>query len=44
MDTNIGMWGWGWIAVFLTLFVGIGVYGMKKTKSDEDFAIKTLLS
>ncbi|MEL0130098.1 MAG: hypothetical protein VW880_01710, partial [Betaproteobacteria bacterium] len=39
MDTNIGMWGWGWIAVFLTLFVGIGVYGMKKTKSDEDFAV-----
>ena len=39
MDTNIGIWGWGWVGAFLALFIGIGVYGMRKTKNDEDFAV-----
>ena len=39
MDTYIGMWGWIWVVAFLVLFIGIGVWGMKKTKNDEDFAV-----
>ncbi|MFZ9961979.1 MAG: sodium:solute symporter family protein [Burkholderiales bacterium] len=39
MNTNLGAWGWGWVGVFLALFVGIGFYAMRKTKSDEDFAV-----
>ena len=39
MDTYIGLWGWAWVAVFLTLFIGIGVWGMRKTSNDEDFAV-----
>ena len=39
MDTYIGLWGWAWVAVFLALFVGIGVWGMRKTSNDEDFAV-----
>ena len=36
MDTYIGLWGWAWVAVFLALFIGIGVWGMRKTSNDED--------
>ena len=39
MDTYIGLWGWAWVAVFLALFIGIGVWGMRKTSNDEDFAV-----
>ena len=39
MDTYIGMWGWILVVAFLVLFIGIGVWGMKKTKNDEDFAV-----
>ena len=39
MDTYIGLWGWVWVVVFLTLFIGIGIWGMKKTSTDEDFAV-----
>ncbi|HUU73049.1 MAG TPA: hypothetical protein VMW70_10520 [Burkholderiales bacterium] len=38
-DTNIGIWGWIWVVVFLLLFIGIGAYGMRKTKTEEDFAV-----
>jgi len=38
-DTNIGAWGWIWVVVFLALFIGMGVYGMRKTKTEEDFAV-----
>ena len=36
---SIGAWGWIWISVFLVLFIGIGAYGMRKTKNEEDFAV-----
>ena len=39
MDTYIGLGGWAWVAVFLALFIGIGVWGMRKTSNDEDFAV-----
>lgn len=39
MDTYIGLWGWAWVAVFLALFIGIGVWGMRKTSNHEDFAV-----
>ena len=39
MDTYIGLWGWAWVTVFLALFIGIGVWGMRKTSNDEDFAV-----
>ena len=39
MDTYIGMWGWIWVVAFLVLFISIGVWGMKKTNNDEDFAV-----
>lgn len=39
MDTYIGLWGWAWVVVFLALFIGIGVWGMRKTSNDEDFAV-----
>ncbi|MDA0360286.1 MAG: hypothetical protein O3A99_03000 [Proteobacteria bacterium] len=39
MDAYIGLWGWAWVAVFLALFIGIGVWGMRKTSNDEDFAV-----
>ncbi len=38
-NTYIGMWGWIWVGVFLALFIAIGAYGMRKTKSEEDFAV-----
>jgi Na+/proline symporter len=38
-SANIGTWGWIWVGVFLLLFVGMGVYGMRKTKTEEDFAV-----
>ncbi len=38
-DTNIGAWGWIWVVVFLALFIGIGAYAMRKTKTEEDFAV-----
>ncbi len=38
-DTNIGAWGWIWVVVFLALFIGMGVYGMRKTQTEEDFAV-----
>jgi Na+/proline symporter len=38
-SADIGTWGWIWIGAFLTLFVGIGVYGMRRTKTGEDFAV-----
>jgi SSS family transporter len=38
--TNLtGPWGWFWVAVFLALFMGIGLYGMRKVKTGEDFAV-----
>ncbi len=37
--TNIGAWGWIWLAVFAVVFIGIGTYGMRKTKTGEDFAV-----
>ncbi|MDA0237230.1 MAG: sodium:solute symporter family protein [Proteobacteria bacterium] len=39
MDTYIGMWGWGLLAASILMFIGIGFAGMKKTKTDEDFAV-----
>jgi Na+/proline symporter len=36
---DVGLWGWVWIAAFLALFVGIGIYGMRKTKTGDDFAV-----
>ena len=39
MDTYIGLWGLAWVVVFLALFIGIGVWGMRKTSNDEDFAV-----
>lgn len=39
MDTYIGLWGWAWVVVFLVLFIGIGIWGMRKTNNDEDFAV-----
>jgi sodium/proline symporter len=38
-ETNIGAWGWIWVVVFLLLFIGMGAYGMRKTKTEEDFAV-----
>jgi len=38
-DTNIGVWGWIWVVAFLLIFIGIGAYGMRKTKTEEDFAV-----
>jgi SSS family transporter len=38
-DTNIGAWGWIWVVVFMLLFIGMGAYGMRKTKTEEDFAV-----
>ncbi len=37
--TNVGVWGWIWVGMFLLLFIGIGAYGMRKTKTEEDFAV-----
>ncbi len=36
---NVGVWGWIWVGMFLLLFIGIGAYGMRKTKTEEDFAV-----
>jgi Na+/proline symporter len=38
-ETNIGAWGWIWLVVFMLIFIGIGTYGMRKTKTEEDFAV-----
>jgi Na+/proline symporter len=36
---DVGLWGWIWIAVFLLVFLGLGIYGMRKTRTGEDFAV-----
>ncbi len=36
---GVGIWGWIWMGAFLVLFMGIGVYGARKTKTGEDFAV-----
>lgn len=38
-STNIGIWGWVWMVAFMLLFIGIGAYAMRKTKTEEDFAV-----
>jgi Na+/proline symporter len=37
--TGAGAWTWVWIAAFLALFVGVGIQGMRKTKTGDDFAV-----
>ena len=37
--TTLGAWGWIWVGVFLAMFIGIGLYGMRKVKTGEDFAV-----
>ena len=37
--TTLGAWGWFWVAIFLAMFIGIGLYGMSKVKTGEDFAV-----
>ena len=36
---NLGVWGWIWLTVFSLIVLGLGVYGMLKTKTGEDFAV-----
>jgi len=38
-ETNIGAWGWAWLVAFMLMFISIGAYGMRKTKTEEDFAV-----
>lgn len=38
-QTNIGAWGWIWLIAFMLIFIGIGTYGMRKTRTEEDFAV-----
>ena len=37
--TGVGIWGWIWMGLFLAIFLGIGLYGMRKTHTGEDFAV-----
>jgi SSS family transporter len=40
METaTAGVWGWIWLAGFLGLFIGLGIYGMLQTRTEEDFAV-----
>ena len=36
---GVGIWGWIWMGLFLAVFLGIGLYGMRKTQTGEDFAV-----
>jgi len=36
---GVGVWGWLWMGLFLAVFLGIGLYGMRRTKTGEDFAV-----
>jgi SSS family transporter len=38
-SVDLGVWGWVWTGVFLALFIGMGTYGLRKTRTGEDFAV-----
>jgi len=38
-ELTIGNWAWFWLIFFIVGTLGIGVYAMTKTKTDEDFAV-----
>ncbi|MCH8495424.1 MAG: sodium:solute symporter family protein [Balneolales bacterium] len=38
-DFSIGNWAWFWLIFFVTGTMGLGIYAMTKTKTDEDFAV-----
>ncbi len=38
-ELSIGAWAWFWLVFFIVGTLGIGVYAMTKTKTDEDFAV-----
>ena len=32
-------WGWIWLALFVSIVIGLGIYGMRRTRTEEDFAV-----
>lgn len=36
---DVGIWGWIWLIFFSLIVLALGVYGMLKTKTEEDFAV-----
>ena len=36
---DVGIWGWIWLVFFSLIVLALGVYGMLKTKTEEDFAV-----
>jgi SSS family transporter len=38
-EFSIGNWAWIWLAFFVTGTLGLGIFAMTKTKTDEDFAV-----
>ncbi len=33
------LWGWIWLLCFVSVVIGLGFYGMTKTRTEEDFAV-----
>lgn len=39
VNNGIGIWGWIWLVTFILFVFSLGLYGLKKTKTGEDFAV-----